>query len=242
MVNNAPIKTITHKDLNIEGYSRAAVQTYWRIPELKLGFDLGGQPWSFMGTPTWFISHTHIDHIMALPVYAARRRMMKMEPPVIYLPEAAERPDTEETDRTPKIDSHDETTAVKQAEERRTVLIAEDDFSMRMLVAKILQRAGFTTVAGETPQACLALVDEGRLAVDLLVTDVVMPGMSGKELHRALLNLYPDLGVLYLSGYTRNVIIHHHVLEPETPFLQKPFSAEQLLGEVRRLIRRHPRH
>ena len=63
------------------------MQTYWRIPELKVGFDLGAQPWSFMGTPTWFISHAHMDHLVALPVYVARRRMMKMEPPTIYMPE-----------------------------------------------------------------------------------------------------------------------------------------------------------
>jgi ribonuclease Z len=87
MVNNLPVKTLAHKDITIEGYSRAAVQTYWRIPEFKLGFDLGAQPWSFMGTPTWFVSHTHMDHIVNLPVYIARRRMMKMEPPTIYLPE-----------------------------------------------------------------------------------------------------------------------------------------------------------
>lgn len=86
MVNNVPVKTLKHGDLTIEGYSRAAVQTYWRIPELSLGFDLGAQPWSFMGTETWFVSHGHLDHIAALPVYVARRRMMKMEPPTIYLP------------------------------------------------------------------------------------------------------------------------------------------------------------
>ncbi len=89
MLNNMPVKTLVHKDLTIEGYSRAAVQTYWRIPELKLGFDLGAQPWDFMGTSTWFVSHTHLDHIAGLPVYVARRRMMKMEPPTIYLPEDA---------------------------------------------------------------------------------------------------------------------------------------------------------
>ncbi len=86
MPKNAPLKQLIHKGLTIEGYSRAAVQTYWRVAELKLGFDLGAQPWDFMGTATWFVSHTHLDHIAALPVYVARRRMMKMDPPTIYLP------------------------------------------------------------------------------------------------------------------------------------------------------------
>jgi len=81
-----PYRQLTFNGMTIEGFSRAAMQTYWRIPELKLGFDLGGQPWSFMGTPQWFVSHTHMDHILALPAYVARRRMMKMEPPKIYLP------------------------------------------------------------------------------------------------------------------------------------------------------------
>src|SRR5262245_2706239 len=89
MVDNAPILTHQHGGLTIEGYSRAAVQSYWRIPELKLGFDLGAQPWDFMGTPTWMVTHTHLDHVAALPVYIARRRMMKMEPPTVYVPAPA---------------------------------------------------------------------------------------------------------------------------------------------------------
>jgi ribonuclease Z len=89
MVDNAPILSIQHAGLTVEGYSRAAVQTYWRIPELKIGFDLGAQPWDFMGTPTWLLTHTHLDHVAALPVYVARRRMMKMEPPDLYLPAEA---------------------------------------------------------------------------------------------------------------------------------------------------------
>lgn len=87
MIDNAPVTQIQHKGLTIEGYSRAAVQTYWRVPQLKIGFDLGAQPWNFMGTPTWLLSHCHLDHAAALPVYVARRRMMKMEPPTIYVPE-----------------------------------------------------------------------------------------------------------------------------------------------------------
>lgn len=86
MLDNAPFLSHTHRSLTIEGYSRAAVQSYWRIPELRIGFDIGAQPWDFMGTATWAITHSHLDHIAALPVYIARRRMMKMEPPKIYLP------------------------------------------------------------------------------------------------------------------------------------------------------------
>ena len=86
MVDNAPYLRHLHENLTIEGYSRAAVQSYWRVPELKMGFDLGAQPWDFMGTPNWCISHTHLDHVASLPIYVARRRMMKMEPPNIYVP------------------------------------------------------------------------------------------------------------------------------------------------------------
>lgn len=86
MLENAPFLTHKHQQLTIEGYSRAAVQSYWRIPELRIGFDLGAQPWDFMGTAVWAITHSHLDHIAALPVYLARRRMMKMEPPRVYLP------------------------------------------------------------------------------------------------------------------------------------------------------------
>ena len=85
-VDNAPYLSMTHAGLTVEGYSRAAVQSYWRIPELKVGFDLGAHPWDFMGTASWFVSHTHLDHVAALPVYVARRRMMKMDPPTVYVP------------------------------------------------------------------------------------------------------------------------------------------------------------
>src|SRR5215510_9415362 len=86
MLDNCPFLSLQHKDLTIEGYSRAAVQTYFRVPELKLGFDLGAQPWDFMGTQTWVVTHVHLDHIASLPVYVARRRMMKMGPPTVYVP------------------------------------------------------------------------------------------------------------------------------------------------------------
>lgn len=89
MLDDLPFRSLKHGDYTIEGYSRAAVQSCWRIPELKVGFDLGAQPWEFMGTPTWFVTHTHLDHIGAITNYIARRRMMKMEPPTIYVPSHA---------------------------------------------------------------------------------------------------------------------------------------------------------
>ncbi|MDB5308694.1 MAG: metal-dependent hydrolase [Gemmataceae bacterium] len=88
-VDNAPYQSFVHAGLTIEGYSRAAVQSYWRVPELKVGFDLGAHPWDFMGTATWFVTHTHLDHVAALPVYVARRRMMRMDPPTVYVPAEA---------------------------------------------------------------------------------------------------------------------------------------------------------
>lgn len=85
-VDNAPYVTIVHGGLTVQGWSRAAVQSYWRVCELNVGFDCGAQPWDFMGTSTWLVTHTHLDHMAALPVYIARRRMMKMEPPRVVVP------------------------------------------------------------------------------------------------------------------------------------------------------------
>jgi ribonuclease Z len=92
MIENLPLRRLTHKNLTVEGYSRAAVQSYFRVPELKVGFDLGGSPWDFMSLRTVFVTHPHLDHMAALPVFVARRRMMKMEPPTIYLPEQVVEP------------------------------------------------------------------------------------------------------------------------------------------------------
>jgi ribonuclease Z len=89
MVDNAPLICERVGDHTVEGYSRAAVQSCWRVPELKVLFDLGIQPWDFMGTPTALVTHAHLDHLAALPVYVSRRRMMKMDPPTIYMPESA---------------------------------------------------------------------------------------------------------------------------------------------------------
>lgn len=83
---NAPYRSIRHGQTTIEGWSRAGVQSYWRIPELKIGFDIGAAAWDFLHTPTIFISHAHLDHLAALPVFLARRAMMKLSVPKIIVP------------------------------------------------------------------------------------------------------------------------------------------------------------
>jgi ribonuclease Z len=88
-LGNLPARVEKLGNYTVDGYSRAAVQSYWRIHELKIGFDIGAHPWDYMAIPRLFISHTHLDHIAAVAVYVARRRMMKMERPKIYLPEEA---------------------------------------------------------------------------------------------------------------------------------------------------------
>jgi len=85
-IENAPYLSLRHGGLTIEGWSRAGIQSVWRIPELRLGFDLGAIPWDFTPTGTWFVSHGHLDHLMALPGLVARRGMLKYPPPVVHVP------------------------------------------------------------------------------------------------------------------------------------------------------------
>jgi ribonuclease Z len=85
-VENAPYFSVRHGGLTVEGWSRAGVQSYWRIPELKIGFDLGAIPWDFTGVGRWFVTHGHIDHLLALPGLVARRGMLKYPPAVVHVP------------------------------------------------------------------------------------------------------------------------------------------------------------
>ena len=85
-IDNAPYRVLRHGGLTIEGWSRAGVQSCWRIPELRIGFDLGAIPWDFTPTATWFVSHGHLDHLLALPGLLGRRAMLKLPPPTVYVP------------------------------------------------------------------------------------------------------------------------------------------------------------
>jgi two-component system, cell cycle sensor histidine kinase and response regulator CckA len=117
-----------------------------------------------------------------------------------------------------------------------TILLVEDETVVRHLVAEILESSGYTVLqAGDGPSA-LELLRRHTNKLDLLVTDVVMPGMSGPEVAQAVTSMRPGTQVLYTSGYTDSAIGHHGVLEPGIAFLQKPFSSDDLTRKVRGLL------
>ncbi len=133
------------------------------------------------------------------------------------------------------------TAKTRRAEEAsggtETVLLVEDDTAILNLGKTILQRLGYTVLAANTPMAALELVAEYAGEIHLLITDVVMPEMNGRELVQRLSALRPAMQCLYMSGYTANVIAHHGVLDPGIHFIQKPFSIDDLARSVRETLR-----
>ena len=137
------------------------------------------------------------------------------------------RSDTEEVKEVQELQKGDE-----------TLLLVEDQEQVRTLSKRILERAGYRVLCAESGPAALDLVGEDIDQIHLLVTDVVMPGMSGKELHDRLILLRPGLQALFMSGYTEDTIANHGVLDPGTDFLPKPFTAEELTSKVREVLDR----
>jgi len=119
-----------------------------------------------------------------------------------------------------------------------TVLIVEDEPAVLNLARAILERHGYRVLAARTPgEACL-LVEQYADPIHLLVTDVIMPAMNGRELEERLRRMQPGLRTLFMSGYTANVIAQRGTLKPGVEFLQKPFSAQALAEAVRRVLDR----
>jgi two-component system, cell cycle sensor histidine kinase and response regulator CckA len=116
------------------------------------------------------------------------------------------------------------------------ILLVEDDEMVREVTKDILEAIGYTVLAAETPQAAVSLSENPEERIDLLLTDVVMPGLSGKELSDRVKAVRPDAKVLFMSGYTSNVIVHHGILEAGVHFIQKPFSMRDLARKVRQVM------
>jgi len=118
-----------------------------------------------------------------------------------------------------------------------TVLLVEDEESVRQLVRETLEAKGYKVLEANHGAAALQIASDYHGPIDMLITDVVMPGMSGRELSEQLSASDPDIKILYLSGYTEDAVVHQGVLEPGTSFLQKPFTLQALARKVREVLR-----
>ncbi|MEW6288936.1 MAG: response regulator [Thermodesulfobacteriota bacterium] len=117
-----------------------------------------------------------------------------------------------------------------------TILLVEDDEPLRNLTFAILRRQGYTVLVAENGQAALTMLDNFAGPVHLVLTDVVMPGMSGRDLGARIAARFPDMKVLFMSGYTDNVIVHSGVLDEGVNFIQKPFTAQALAVKIRKTL------
>jgi CheY-like chemotaxis protein len=117
-----------------------------------------------------------------------------------------------------------------------TILVVEDEDVVRLLACRGLREQGYTVLEARHGQQALALVEANGAKIHLVISDVVMPEMGGRELGARLAALQPDLPVLYMSGYTGDDVIQRGLLEPGVPFQQKPFTAEGLGRKVREML------
>jgi CheY-like chemotaxis protein len=122
-----------------------------------------------------------------------------------------------------------------------TVLLAEDEEQVRQMIRIILEMGGYRVLVASGGAEALALYEQHEGRIDLIMTDVVMPGISGRELAQSLIARHPDIKVLYMSGYTDDAIVRHGLLDQEIAFLQKPFTPEALMRKVREVLDAPPK-
>ena len=117
-----------------------------------------------------------------------------------------------------------------------TILVVEDEEGVRSLVRRVLESNGYTVLTAANAEEAVRVCEQREGTISLLLTDVVMPGMSGRKLAQHLGFSRAGMKVLYMSGYTDNAIVHHGVLDAGTAFLQKPFTPDAILRNVREVL------
>ena len=141
----------------------------------------------------------------------------------------------------PRVEEAEESVQASEAKVHspagsETILIVEDDEAVRAFAARILQDLGYKVLESTSPEDALQIGDERQKPIDLLLTDVVLPGMSGRKIAERLTSLRPSMKVLYMSGYTADSVVRNGVMEATTAFLQKPFTPASLAGKVREVL------
>jgi CheY-like chemotaxis protein len=112
----------------------------------------------------------------------------------------------------------------------------EDDGELLLVTRRLLEQLGYQVLVATTPSEALALAKKGEGAIHLLLTDVIMPEMNGRDLSRQLRTFSLDTRCLYMSGYTADVIARHGVLDAGIAFIQKPFSKKELAKKIREVL------
>jgi len=121
-----------------------------------------------------------------------------------------------------------------------TILLVEDDPQLRQLTSSVLAHCGYKVLSAGSPEEGLDICKANHRDIRLLVTDVVMPHMNGRQLAEHITQLSPNVRVLYISGYTNNAIVHYGVLDPGLWFLPKPFNLSALVAKVREVLDADP--
>lgn len=129
-----------------------------------------------------------------------------------------------------------ESVAELAASGHETILLVEDEFSILKVTSRMLERLGYTVLAATRPNEAIRMAETHAREISLLMTDIVMPEMNGRDLANILLSRYPDLKCLFMSGYTADVIAHHGVLDEGVYFIQKPFAMVKLAGKLREVL------
>ena len=133
------------------------------------------------------------------------------------------------------VDEHD-----IPAGQGETILVVEDETALLEINTTMLEDLGYTVLSAGLPSEAIRLAEANRGSIGLLMTDVVMPEMNGRELERRIRLISPDTRCLFMSGYTANVISHHGVLEEGVSFIQKPFTMKKLAVKVGEALGRTP--
>ncbi|MBR9989252.1 MAG: PAS domain S-box protein, partial [Gemmatimonadetes bacterium] len=149
---------------------------------------------------------------------------------------------TEVTILLPRVDEEADTMPVRATMSTadhhgtETILLVEDEKNVRALAKRILERRGYTVLTAADGSEAIAIVEQDDQQIDLLLTDVIMPGLNGQDVAERVRAMRPDIRVLFMSGYNEEAVLRDGVLAPGTAFLEKPFSPATLLERVRRIL------
>jgi len=122
------------------------------------------------------------------------------------------------------------------ATDKRTILVVDDEAEIRKLVGAMVSQAGYTILTADSGEHALVLYKNNKGPIDLLITDVIAPGMSGPMLADKLTEIQPDLKVLYISGYDNTHVVQKYVVEKGHALLSKPFTVEEMKAKVREML------